>query len=169
MISKRQYMNYQSSTNLQFEKIIRNAFHSKDTTGILQPSDTTGEKSPPESEGISRVVLLFRKVSGNQFLFILHTKWLLKVQLISLFFVDMQDSLEEVLVLLHKLLGELQFSLIKKCSPSCKEHRSKNIWNCCSRDWRSCQRTKKTENICKRCWNKNRSKIVGRWNKEIQA
>ena len=29
------------------------------------------------------------------------------------FFVDMQDSVEEVLVLLHKLLGKLQFPLLK--------------------------------------------------------
>ena len=32
-------------------------------------------------------------------------KWLLNVQLLFLFFVDMQDSVEEVSVLLHKLLG----------------------------------------------------------------
>ena len=36
-------------------------------------------------------------------------------------------------------------------------------------DWRSCQWTQKTQNICKRCWNKNSSKTVGRWKKEIQA
>ena len=39
---------------------------------------------------------------------------MLKVQLIFLFFVDMQGSVEEVLVLLHKLLGELQFPSLKK-------------------------------------------------------
>ena len=39
---------------------------------------------------------------------------MLKVQLIFPFFVDMQDSMEEVLLLLHKLLGELQFILFKK-------------------------------------------------------
>ena len=38
----------------------------------------------------------------------------LKVQLISLFCVDMQDSVEEVLMLLNKLLGELHFLLFKK-------------------------------------------------------
>ena len=47
-----------------------------------------------------------------------------------LFFVDMQDSVEEVLLLLHKLLGELHFPLLEI------------IW------------TKKTQNICKKCWNK---------------
>ena len=66
------------------------------------------------SVGITRVVLLFRKGSDNYFSFILHMKWLLKVQLIFLFLVDEQDSLEEVLVLLHKLLGEVQFPLLKK-------------------------------------------------------
>ena len=75
--------------------------------------DTTGEKNLFVSVGITRVVLLFRKISDNHFWFKLHEKWLLKVQLIFLFFVDMQDSVEEVLVLLHKLLGELQFLLWK--------------------------------------------------------
>ena len=40
----------------------------------------------------------------------LHEK--LNVHLIFIFCADMQDSVEEVLVLLHKLLGELQFSFI---------------------------------------------------------
>ena len=40
-------------------------------------------------------------------------KWLLKNQLISLFFEDMQNNVEEVLELLHKLLGELQSPLLK--------------------------------------------------------
>ena len=37
------------------------------------------------SVGITRVFLLFRKISDYNFWFILHTKWLLKVQLISYF------------------------------------------------------------------------------------
>ena len=34
----------------------------------------------------------------------------------------MQDSVEEVSVLLYKLLGELQFPLLKNYSPSCKKN-----------------------------------------------
>ena len=62
-----------------------------------------------------KAVLLFRKISNNQnrFLFKLQTECLFKVQLISLFFEDMQDNVEEVLELLHTLLGELQYSLLK--------------------------------------------------------
>ena len=108
-ISTGQYMNYHSFTNLQFKKLLKNSFHSIK----IELRDTTGEKIPYVSVGITRVVLLFRKISDNHFWFILHTKWLLKVQLIFLFFVDMQDSVEEVLVLLHELLGELQFPLLK--------------------------------------------------------
>ena len=109
IISTGQYMNYQCFTNLQIKKLLKNSFHSKK----LELRDTTGEKIPFVSVGITRVVLLFRKISYNHFCFILHTKWLLKLQLIFLFFVDMHDSVEEVLVLLHKLLGELQFPLLK--------------------------------------------------------
>ena len=38
----------------------------------------------------------------------------LKTQQLSLFFEDMQDNVEEVLELSHKLLGELQTPLLKK-------------------------------------------------------
>ena len=101
IISIGQYMNYQSFTNLKFKKLLKNSFHSIK----IELRDTTGEKFPFLSVGITRVVLLFRKISDNHFRFILHMKWLLNVQLLFLFFVDMQDSVEEVSVLLHKLLG----------------------------------------------------------------
>ena len=104
-----QYMNYQSFTNLQFKKLLKNSFHSIK----IELRDSTGEKSHLVSVGITGVVLLFRKISNNQFWFKLHTKWLLKIQLISLIFEDMQHSLEEVLELLHKLLGDLQSPLLK--------------------------------------------------------
>ena len=41
------------------------------------------------------------------------------------FFEDMQDNVEGVLELLHKLLGELQSPLFKKNSPSCKKNQSR--------------------------------------------
>ena len=75
--------------------------------------DNTGEKIPFVSVRIKRVVLLFRKISDNHFRFILHTTCLLKVQLTFLIVVDMKDSVEEVLLLLHEILGELQFPLLK--------------------------------------------------------
>ena len=63
IISTGQYMNYQSFTNLQFKKLLKNSFH-----GIkVELRDTTGEKIPFVSVGITRVVLLFRKISDNNF------------------------------------------------------------------------------------------------------
>ena len=63
MISTGQYMNYQSFTNLQFEKLLKNSFHSIK----IEPRDSTGEKNPFVSVGITRNVLLFRKISNNRF------------------------------------------------------------------------------------------------------
>ena len=58
-----QYMNYQSFTNLQFKNLLKNFFHSIK----IELRDTTGEKIPFVSVGITRVVLLFRKISENHF------------------------------------------------------------------------------------------------------
>ena len=63
IISTGQYMNYQSFTNLQFKKLLKNSFHSIK----IELRDTTGEKIPFVSVGITRVVLLFRKISDNHF------------------------------------------------------------------------------------------------------
>ena len=56
-------MNYQSFTNLQFKKLLINSFHRIKK----ELRDTTGEKVPFVSAGITRVVLLFRKISDNHF------------------------------------------------------------------------------------------------------
>ena len=56
-----QYMNYQSFTNLQIKKFLKNFFHSIK----IELRDTTGEKNPFVSVCITRVVLLFRKISDN--------------------------------------------------------------------------------------------------------
>ena len=61
IISTGQYMNYQSFTNLQIKKLLKNSFHSIK----IELRDTTGEKIPFVSVGITRVVLLFRKISDN--------------------------------------------------------------------------------------------------------
>ena len=63
IISTGQYMNYQSFTNLQFKKLLKNSFHSIK----IELRDSTGEKIPFASVGINRVVLLFRKISDNHF------------------------------------------------------------------------------------------------------
>ena len=74
IISRGQYMNYQSFTNLQFKKLLKNSFHSIK----IDIRDTTGEK---KSFCVRRNYTSFSFVSqdfDNHFRLILHTKWLLK-------------------------------------------------------------------------------------------
>ena len=63
IISTGQYKNYQSLTKLQLKKLLKNSFHSIK----LELRDSTGKKVHFVSVGITRVVLLFRKVSSNHF------------------------------------------------------------------------------------------------------
>ena len=54
------YMNYQTFSNLQFRRLLKNSFHSIH----IDLRDTSGEKIPLVSLGITtRLVLMFRKVS----------------------------------------------------------------------------------------------------------
>ena len=81
-------MNYQSFTNLQIKKPFKNSFHSIK----IELRDSTGEENPfcVRSNYTSCSLVPY-------------------FSLFSLFFEDMQDNVEEVLELLHKLLGELQY------------------------------------------------------------
>ena len=63
IISTGQYMNYQSFTNLQFKKLLKNSLHSLK----IELRDSTGEKIIFVSVEITRVVLLFRKISNDHF------------------------------------------------------------------------------------------------------
>ncbi len=54
-----QYMNYQTFTNLQFRRLLKNSFHSIH----IDLQDTSGEKIPFVLVGITRLALMFRKVS----------------------------------------------------------------------------------------------------------
>ena len=62
IITTGQYMNYQSFSNLQFRRLLKNSFHSIH----IDLRDTSGEKIPFVSVGITRLVLMFRKVSDIQ-------------------------------------------------------------------------------------------------------
>ena len=70
IISAGQYKNYQSFTSLQFKKLLKNSFHSIN----IELRDSTGEKFLFVSVGITRFVLLFRKISKTRFCFEHHTK-----------------------------------------------------------------------------------------------
>ena len=59
IITTGQYMNYQTFNNLQSKRLLKNFFHSIH----IDLQNTSGEKTPFVSVGISRLVLMFRKVS----------------------------------------------------------------------------------------------------------
>ena len=63
IITTGQYMNYQTFSNLQFRPLLKNSFHSI----RIDLRDTSGEKIPFVSVGITRLVLLFRKASNIHF------------------------------------------------------------------------------------------------------
>ena len=62
-ITTGQYMNYQTFSNLQFKPLLKISFHSIH----FDLRDTSGEKIPFVSVGITRLVLMFRKASNIQF------------------------------------------------------------------------------------------------------
>ena len=59
IITTGQYMNYQTFINLQFRRLLKNSFHSIH----IDLRDTSGKKIPLVSVGITRLFLMFRKVS----------------------------------------------------------------------------------------------------------
>ena len=63
IITTGQYMNYQTSSNLQFRPLLKNSFHSIH----IDLRDTSGEKIPFVSVGITCLVLMFRKASNIHF------------------------------------------------------------------------------------------------------
>ena len=56
-------MNYQTFSNLHFRPLLKNSFHSTH----IDLRDTSGEKIPFVSVGITGLVLMFRKVSNIHF------------------------------------------------------------------------------------------------------
>ena len=63
IITTGQYMNYQTFSNLQFRPLLKNCFLSIH----IDLRDTSGEKISFVSVGITRLVLMFRKVSNIHF------------------------------------------------------------------------------------------------------
>ena len=59
IITTGQYMNYQTFSNPPFRRLLKNSFHSIH----IDLRDASGEKIPFVSEGITRLVLMYRKVS----------------------------------------------------------------------------------------------------------
>ena len=70
IVTTGQYMNYQTFSNLQIRPLLKNSFHSIH----IDLRDTTGEKIPFVSVGISRLVLMFRNVSNIHFYHIRYYK-----------------------------------------------------------------------------------------------
>ena len=63
IITNGQYKNYQTFSNLQFRPLFKILFHSIHN----DLRDTSGEKNPFISVGITGLVLMFRKVSNIPF------------------------------------------------------------------------------------------------------
>ena len=63
IITTGQYMNYQTFSNLQFRPLLKDSFHSLN----INLRDTSGDKIPFVSVGITRLVLMFRKASKIHF------------------------------------------------------------------------------------------------------
>ena len=63
IITTGQSMNFQTFSNLQFRPLLKNSFHSIH----IDLRDTSGEKIPFVSVSITRLVLMFRKVSSIHF------------------------------------------------------------------------------------------------------
>ena len=63
IITTGQFMNYQPFNNLQFRPLLKNSFHSNHT----DLRETSGEKLPFVSVGITRLVLMFKKASNIHF------------------------------------------------------------------------------------------------------
>ena len=97
---------------------------------------------------------------------------MVKSQLTFLFFVDMQDSMEEVLVLLHKLSGELHFPWKKYVVPAAKRIGA-NLFGIAAPEIGEVVsgRDEKLKTLAKDVGNKNISKTVGGrgWKKQIEA
>ena len=58
-----QFMNYQTCSNLQFRPLLKNSFH----IVHFDLRDTSGEKIPFVSVGITRLVLMLKAVSNIHF------------------------------------------------------------------------------------------------------
>ena len=63
IVTTGQYKNYQTFSNLQFRPLLKNSFHSIH----IDLRDTSSEKTPLVHVGITRLVLMFRKMSNNHF------------------------------------------------------------------------------------------------------
>ena len=63
IITTGQYMNYQTFSNPQFRPLLKNSLYSIH----IVKRDTSGEKVPFVSVGITRLVLMFRKTSNIHF------------------------------------------------------------------------------------------------------
>ena len=63
IITTRQYMNYQTFSNLHFKPLLKNSFHSIH----IDLRDTSDEEIPSVSVGINSFVLMIRKVSNILF------------------------------------------------------------------------------------------------------
>ena len=106
IITNGQYMNYQTFSNLQFRPLLKKIFPSIH----IDLRETSGEKIPIVSVGITCLVLMFRKKSPTLISNLRDvTSWLLQEKERFPSIEVLVHNKDGDLVHLHKLLGELQF------------------------------------------------------------
>ena len=105
IITTGQYMNYQTFSNLQFRRLLKNSFHSIH----IDLRDTSVEKIAFFLVGITRLVLMCRKVSDIHLYLKYCINWLHQTPLnfLTTKVLDVKEGV--VLELLRKLLGEPPF------------------------------------------------------------
>ena len=70
---------------------------------------------------------------------------------------------------LAKTLWRTAIPFIKKYIVPAAKRIQSNLFEIAAPEFEEVVSGQKSQNNCKRCWNKNSSKTVGRWKKEIQA
>ena len=110
IITTGQYMNYQTFSNLQFRPLLKKSFH-----GIhIDLRDTSGEKIPFVSVGITRLVLMFRNVSNIHFKHIRYYKMVASRQVEILYYRAVGRQRGRGLGALAQIIGRTAIPFLRK-------------------------------------------------------
>ena len=114
-------MNYQTISNLQFRPLLKSSFHSIQ----IDLRDTSGEKTPFVSVGITRLVLMFRKVSHIHFRNIRYYKMVVSTQVGIPYYIGIGRQRKRGFgALVHVIGGTATPFLLKNVVPAAKRIRA---------------------------------------------
>ena len=131
IISTGQYINYQSLTNLQIKKLLKNSFPSIK----IDLRDSTDQQISFVSVSFTKFGLLFRKFSDNIFWFVLQTKLCSKFSWNSPFFANKATWKRFWCSCANPWENCNPFNH-KTYSPSCKRSWRRFVWNHRSIAWK---------------------------------